>query len=81
MNLRSNIDAQLAGCSLSLGVSGRIKTGCPKFSADPDDWSNIPNRYYALPYVQDTYECNGKYDISTPTSVLIALSHHIRFRI
>lgn len=72
MNLRSNIDAQLAkGLSLSLGVSGRIeKRDAPKFSADPDDWMNIPQQVcYALPYVQDTYEYNGKiYDVSTPTS-------------
>lgn len=72
LNLRSNIDAKLTkSLTFTLGVSGRIeKRDSPRYSADPDDWHNVPQQVIrALPYVSETYEYEGKvYNVSTPTS-------------
>lgn len=72
LNLRSNIDAKLTNnLSFTLGISGRVeKRDAPRYSADPDAWHNVPQQIIrALPYVQDTYEYQGKvYNVSTPTA-------------
>lgn len=72
LNLRSNIDAKLtSNLSFTLGISGRVeKRDAPRYSADPDAWHNVPQQIIrALPYVQDTYEYQGKvYNVSTPTA-------------
>lgn len=59
LNLRSNIDAKLTkSLTFTLGVSGRIeKRDAPRYSANPDDWHNVPQQIVrALPYVPTTYE-------------------------
>jgi tonB-linked outer membrane protein, susC/ragA family len=72
LNLRSNIDAKLThNLSFTLGISGRVeKRDAPRYSADPNAWHNVPQQIIrALPYVQDTYEYQGKvYNVSTPTA-------------
>lgn len=72
LNLRSNIDAKLTkSLTFTLGVSGRIeKRDAPRYSANPDDWHNVPQQIVrALPYVPTTYEYQGNtYSVSTPTA-------------
>lgn len=68
MNLRSNIDANIAkNLDLTVGVSGRIeKRRQPGFSANPGDWNNIPQQALrAHPYVPKNY--NGL-PVSTRTA-------------
>ena len=71
-NLRSNIDAKISNnFSMELGISARIeKRDSPRYSADPDDWHNIPQQAVrALPYIPDTITYQGKmYYTGTPTN-------------
>lgn len=71
-NLRSNVDAKITDdLSFTINVAGRVETRHrPGFSADPNDWSNIPQQAVrALPYVPETYEINGTvYPVSTRTA-------------
>ena len=58
-NLRSNIDAMVAkNLELSFNVSGRVEDRKgPLFSANPDDWNNIPQQAIrAHPYVPETWK-------------------------
>lgn len=70
-NLRSNIDAKISdNLSMELGISGRIeKRENPRYSANPDDWHNIPQQAVrALPYVPEKTTYQGKeYYTATPT--------------
>lgn len=70
-NLRANIDAKINNnLSMELGISGRIeKRNNPRYSADPDDWHNIPQQAVrALPYVPEKTTYQGKeYYTATPT--------------
>ncbi len=72
LNLRSNIDAKITdNLTFVLGISGRIeKRSEPRYSANPDDWHNIPQQIIrAMPYVPETTEYQGKtYAVSTPTA-------------
>jgi TonB-linked SusC/RagA family outer membrane protein len=71
INLRSNIDAKIAkNLTLTFDVSGRIENrDRPYFSADPNDWHNIPQQAIrALPFVQK--EWNGL-PVSTNTASAI----------
>ncbi|MCE5174758.1 MAG: TonB-dependent receptor [Bacteroidales bacterium] len=71
-NLRSNVDAKIRNnFSMELGISARVeKRDRPRYSADPDDWHNIPQQAVsALPYVPETITYQGnEYYTSTPTS-------------
>lgn len=71
-NLRSNVDAKINKyITMELGISGRIeKRDAPRYSADPDDWHNIPQQAVrALPYVPETITYQGKeYYTATPTN-------------
>jgi len=58
-NLRSNIDAVIANnLDMSFGVSGRVEERkSPLYSANPDDWNNIPQQAVrAHPYVPKTWK-------------------------
>jgi len=72
MNLRSNVDAKInKDITMELGISGRIeKRSRPRYSADPDDWHNIPQQAVrALPYVPETMTYDGQeYYTATPTN-------------
>ena len=71
-NLRSNVDAKITDdLTFTVNLAGRVeKRHRPGFSADPGDWSNIPQQAVrALPYVPETYELNGTvYPVSTRTA-------------
>ena len=71
-SLRSNVDAKISNnFSMELGISARIeKRDRPRYSADPDDWHNIPQQAIsALPYVPETITYQGnEYNVSTFTS-------------
>lgn len=71
-SLRSNVDAKITDdLSFGMNVAARIeKRHRPGFSANPGDWSNIPQQAVrALPYVPETYEINGEvYPVSTRTA-------------
>lgn len=59
VNLRSNIDAQIAkNLTLSVDISGRVaQTNSPLYGAKPADWNNIPQQAMrALPFVPETYD-------------------------
>lgn len=70
-NFRTNVDSKIgSNISLELGLSARIeKRDRPRYSADPDDWHNIPQQAVrALPYVPERMTSDGKeYYTSTPT--------------
>ena len=72
INLRSNVDAKITDdITFELNIAGRIENRSqPGFSANPNDWSNIPQQAVrALPYVPETYEINGvSYPVSTRTA-------------
>ena len=71
-NLRSNVEAKITDdLTFEMNVSARVeKRHRPGFSANPDDWSNIPQQAVrALPYVPETYEIGGTvYPVSTRTA-------------
>lgn len=71
-NLRSNVDAKITDdLTFGMNVAARIEQRHrPGFSADPNDWSNIPQQAVrALPYVPETYEIRGTvYPVSTRTA-------------
>lgn len=71
-NLRSNVDAKITeSLRFELNVAARIeKRTQPHYSANPDDWHNIPQQAVrALPYVPATYEIDGvTYNVATPTN-------------
>ena len=71
-NLRSNVEARIArNLTFEAGISGRVEERSqPGFSANPDDWSNIPQQAIrALPYAPEYYEIDGeKYPVSTRTA-------------
>lgn len=71
-NMRSNIDAKISNhFSMELGLAGRIENrNSPRYSADPDDWHNIPQQAVrALPYVPETITVDGEeYYTATPTN-------------
>jgi TonB-linked SusC/RagA family outer membrane protein len=71
-NLRSNVDAKInRNLAMELGISGRIEQrNRPRYSADPDDWHNIPQQAVrALPYVPEKITYDGEeYYTSTPTN-------------
>jgi len=71
-NLRSNVDAKISNnFSMELGLSARVeKRDRPRYSANPDDWHNIPQQAVrALPYVPETITYQGKeYYTATPTN-------------
>jgi TonB-linked SusC/RagA family outer membrane protein len=59
ISLRSNIDAKIAkNLTLTFDVSGRIEDReRPGFSANPNDWSNIPQQAVrTLPFVPETWD-------------------------
>lgn len=59
VSLRSNIDAKIAQyLTLTFDVSGRIENrDRPYFSANPNDWSNIPQQgVRTLPFVPEEWE-------------------------
>lgn len=71
-NLRSNVDAKISNnITMELGLSARVeKRDRPRYSANPDDWHNIPQQAVrALPYVPETITYQGKeYYTATPTN-------------
>lgn len=63
VNMRSNVEAKISDdLTFEMNVSGRIeRRHRPGFSAEPDDWNNIPQQAVrALPYVPTTMEVNGE---------------------
>lgn len=59
INLRSNIDAQIAqNLTLSIDVLGNIANNdTPLYGASPSAWNNIPQQAMrALPFVPETYD-------------------------
>lgn len=83
-NLRANIDADLTDhLTMSMSLAGRLdEHDRPYFSANPNDWSNIPQQAVrALPYVPKTMTgSDGKeyytstYTASSPVSPLGAIN-------
>lgn len=71
-NIRSNVEAKITkDLTFEMGISGRVeKRSRPGFSADPGDWSNVPQQAVrALPYVPATWEIDGvEYPVSTRTA-------------
>lgn len=71
-NIRSNVDTKITDrLSFQMNLAGRLEErNQPGFSANPDDWSNIPQQAVrALPYVPEYYEINGvTYPVSTRTA-------------
>lgn len=68
-NIRSNVDTKINDfLSFEMNLAGRLEIrDQPKYSANPDDWHNIPQQAVrALPYVPETYEIDGvSYPVST----------------
>lgn len=59
LNIRSNIDAEVAkNLHLSFDIAGRIeKRDRPGFSANPNDWNNIPQQALrTMPYIPETID-------------------------
>ncbi len=71
-NIRSNVDTKITDfLSFSMNLAARLEDRYqPGFSANPDDWSNIPQQAVrALPYVPEYYEIDGvTYPVSTRTN-------------
>ncbi len=71
-NIRSNVDTKINDfLSFEMNLAGRLEVrNQPGFSANPDDWNNIPQQAVrALPYVPEYYEINGvTYPVSTRTN-------------
>lgn len=71
-NLRTNLEAKITNdLTFEINVAGRIESReQPGFSANPDDWSNIPQQAVrTLPYLPETYEINGTvYPVSGRTA-------------
>lgn len=71
-NIRSNVDTKInEWLSFEMNLAGRLEIrNQPGFSANPNDWNNIPQQAVrALPYVPEYYEINGvEYPVSTRTN-------------
>lgn len=71
-NLRSNVDSQINdNLKFSIDLAGRIEERSqPGFSANPDDWSNIPQQAVrTLPFLPETYTIDGvEYPVSGRTN-------------
>lgn len=69
-NMRANIDAKITdNLSLIMNVAGRLdEHDRPNYSADPDDWHNIPQQAVrALPYIPKTIVGNDGKEYYTST--------------
>lgn len=71
-NIRSNVDTKINDfLTFEMNLAGRLEVrNRPGFSANPNDWNNIPQQAVrALPFVPKYYEVNGvSYPVSTRTN-------------